>query len=256
MRPEQKLIRLVKKQKVDAAERQRRVQLIADQMLTSSPCIQEANFSRIHPDDLRLLYDLYDDLYFDGLVRQTFDQSRISFRVSPRMTSAGGKTSRWGNPARTRDLRYEIAVSSTLLFQSFQNPDQTISVTGLECENRLQALLRVMEHELVHLVEMLLWTDSNCALHRFQDIASNQFGHTKHTHNLLTPREQARREYGVQAGRRVRFDFEGRLLEGVVNRVTKRATVLVQDPAGVRYSDGNHYLKYYVPVQQLEVVDG
>ena len=256
MRPDQKLIQIVKRQKVDPAERQRRVELIADQMLTSSPCVQEANFTRIHPDDLQLLYELYDDLYFDGLIRKTFDQNRISFRVSPRMTSAGGKTSRWGHPLRTRDLRYEIAVSSTLLFQSFRDPEQTITVTGLECDNRLQALLRVMEHELVHLVEMLLWTDSNCSLHRFQDIASNQFGHTKHTHNLLTPKENARREFGVQTGRRVRFDFEGRKLEGIVNRVTKRATVLVQDPSGVRYSDGKHYQKYYIPVQQLEVVDG
>jgi hypothetical protein len=37
-----------------------------------------------------------------------------------------------------------------------------------------------------------------------------------------------------------------------VNRVTKRATVLVEDARGVRYSDGRRYAKFYVPVGMLE----
>jgi hypothetical protein len=52
----------------------------------------------------------------------------------------------------------------------------------------------------------------------------------------------------------VRFRIDGRELEGIVNRVTKRATVLVRDERGTPYSDGWRYAKYYVPVSQLEVV--
>ena len=46
--------------------------------------------------------------------------------------------------------------------------------------------------------------------------------------------------------------MEGSRYVGVVNRVTKRATVLVEDSRGVRYSDGRCYAKFYVPVGMLE----
>ena len=38
---------------------------------------------------------------------------------------------------------------------------------------------------------------------------------------------------------------------GRVNRLTKRATVLVEDPEGERFSDGRSYRRYYVPILQL-----
>jgi len=40
-----------------------------------------------------------------------------------------------------------------------------------------------------------------------------------------------------------------------VNRITKRATVLVEDERGMRYSDGKRYAKFYVPVASLELVE-
>ena len=52
------------------------------------------------------------------------------------------------------------------------------------------------------------------------------------------------------------FSFEGERLTGIVNRITRRATVLVPHPQGVRYSDGGHYRKYYIPLGQLEKLDG
>ena len=52
----------------------------------------------------------------------------------------------------------------------------------------------------------------------------------------------------------VRFRFEGVERTGIVNRISKRATVLVEDPEGQRYSNGKHYIKFYVPVQLLEAV--
>jgi hypothetical protein len=52
----------------------------------------------------------------------------------------------------------------------------------------------------------------------------------------------------------VTFAFEGKWLTGRVNRVTKRVTVLVQDPEGPLYSDGFRYKKYYVHIARLELV--
>jgi len=251
----QQLGEILRRVSVSDQDRQHRLFAITEQILTSSPQLQSADFTKLNPDDLQLIYELYDDQFFGGLIQRSFDQQRMSFRVSSRMTRAGGKTTRWGDPRRPEQLKYEIAISSTLLFQSFQDPERPVTVTGIECVNRLEGLLRVMEHELIHLAEMLVWSDSNCALHRFQGIAQRQFGHLQHTHNLLTPRELALREYNIRAGSHVAFVLDGRRYEGIVNRITRRATVLVPDASGEPFSDGRRYLRFYVPIAQLESLD-
>lgn len=252
MVPQQQLGEILRRCVVPPQDRQRKLFAITEQVLTSSPRLQSPGFSKLHADDLQLIYELYDDQFFGGLIQKCFDQRRMSFRVSSRMVRAGGKTTRWGDPRNPAALKFEIAISSTLLFQSFQDTERPVTVTGIECVNRLEGLLRVMEHEMVHLMEMLVWSDSNCALHRFQDIALRQFGHLQHTHDLLTPGELAAREYNIRAGSHVAFVLDGRRFTGIVNRITKRATVLVPDPAGERFSDGRRYTRFYVPVSQLE----
>jgi hypothetical protein len=112
-----------------------------------------------------------------------------------------------------------------------------------------------MEHEIVHLIEMLLWGKSSCSQPRFQAITWRFFGHTQNKHNLITPKEKALVKFGIRPGVKVRFRFDGIEHTGVVNRVSKRATVLVEDHKGRRYTDGKHYNKFYVPVQMLEAVE-
>ncbi len=147
-------------------------------------------------------------------------------------------------------------MSTTLLFQCFGGDDHgPISVTGRPCGDRLEALQRMMEHELVHLVELLMWSGSSCRGRRFQSIAERHFGHRAHTHELITAAERAHARFGVRPGARVRFQLEGVEHEGIVNRVTRRATVLVPDRSGRRFSDGRRYATYYTPVDTLEVIE-
>lgn len=249
---QKKLDQLLRHGTTTAGERRLRNQSIADSVFATSPYLTDPNFTRFHADDVQLLYELYDEYYFEGTLRSCLNHKQITFRLSPRMTRAGGKTTRWGDRLHRTPARYEIAISSTLLFESFQDPERGITVTGLECDNRLDALMRIMEHEIVHLTELLVWTDSNCSLGRFQDIANRTFGHLDHRHDLITPSEVAVTQFGIRPGVKVRFDYGGNMIEGVVNRITKRATVLVVDANGVRYSDGKRYIKYYIPVQDLE----
>ena len=140
-----------------------------------------------------------------------------------------------------------------MLFDGFGKMHRRITVCGLDCENRLEALQRIFEHEVVHLAEQLCWENSDCAATRFQDIAKRFFLHRAHTHNLVTRRERAALS-GIGLGSRVAFLFEGRRLTGRVNRITKRATVLVEDTEGQKYSDGLRYKTYYVPIVHLELV--
>lgn len=226
-----------------------RFQRIRQAVLNQSRHIRTANFTTIHTDDLQFLLKTYDEGFFSGLINQAMAETPIRFRLSTRMTSAGGKTARFRN--RSGDVSYEIAIAGGLLFQGFGEQDRGIRVCGLECESRLDALMHIFEHELVHLIEFLCWGVSDCSGSRFQNIATRHFMHRTHTHELITWKERALNS-GIRRGARVAFDFEGRRLHGRVSRITKRATVLVEDPQGLPYSDGRRYRTYYVPIRLLE----
>ncbi len=155
--------------------------------------------------------------------------------------------------SRTVSPHYEIVLSATLLFQTFGDVDRPVRVTGLLCTNRLQAMQRILEHEMIHLIEMLVWEDSCCAAARFQSIAGRYFGHTEHKHNLITQQERAKEKFNVRVGSHVEFTLDGVHYRGFVNRITRRATVLVIDPQGQLYGDGKRYRKFYVPLSHLQL---
>src|SRR5262249_51456206 len=154
-----------------------------------------------------------------------------------------------GQPAP--EVRYEITLSTSLLYQTFKDVERTVRVNGLVCADRLEAAQRVFEHELIHLAEMLVWGRSSCAAEPFRALAWGGFGHTGTQHDLVTQQERARARFDVRVGDRVAFTFEGAPYTGVVNRITRRATVLVEDARGQAYSDGKRYLKFYIPLTML-----
>lgn len=244
-------------------QRQRR---IFDEVLQLSRWMDGPNFKRIDSDDLRRMVMLYDREFFAGQLLPLVGRERLRFGISSRMTRVAGKlvthyhdrTSRRpltaGAAGRQDTRRFEMVLSSTLLFQAFADVDRPITVTGLRCHNRLEAMQRVCEHELVHLLEMFLWNDSSCSQSRFQNIAGRYFGHTEHRHDLITQSERAARNFDIRVGSIVQFTHEGKTIRGCVNRITRRATVLVEDRRGQRFSDGRHYLRFYVPLEQLRRV--
>ena len=248
---------LIESEQLSASEITSKTEEIYQTVLRESACVVTGNFRSIHPDDLSRLFELYDESFFAGACRRLLEDSSIEFRLSKRMTSSAGKASRMARRGQDGELmryEYEIAVSTTLLFQTFLDEERPITMSGIRCRDRLEALQRVLEHEIVHLIEVLVWGDSSCSAHRFQAIANRFFGHTEHRHQLITPTERAFTQFGIKAGDRVSFRLDGRRYVGLVNRITKRATVLVEDRAGRRYSDGKRYTKYYVPITMLKSV--
>ncbi|WP_254510324.1 hypothetical protein [Anatilimnocola floriformis] len=222
--------------------------------LQQSKWLDGANFTRIHPDDLAFLFAEYDAAYFGGRIKKALGKTPLQFSLSSRMTSAGGKTYTTTN-RKTRERRYEIGISTAILYGCFQDDHRPMTACGLACRDRLDALQRIMEHEIVHLIEQIAWAESSCSQPRFQSITGRFFGHTQHKHDLITPRERARVKFGIQAGSKVRFRFDGVERVGIVNRVSKRVTVLVEDPNGQRYTNGKFYSKYYIPVQMLQAAE-
>jgi hypothetical protein len=245
-----------------AAEIQARGARIHAELLQVSQMMDGPNFGAISIHDLERLFQSYDSEFFRGHLRETLGECPLRFRLSRRLTSAAGQMTRrtrppkqFKSPTKAERFEFEISVSTTILFQSFTEPFATTKASGILCQNRLEALQRVFEHELVHLAEMLVWSESRCAGPRFQSIARRLFGHREHTHQLVTAREHALTKFGFRIGDWVTFDFEGQRHVGQVNRVTRRATILVEDSRGKRYSDGKRYRKFYIPLQLLERFD-
>jgi hypothetical protein len=59
-------------------------------------------------------------------------------------------------------------------------------------------------------------------------------------------------KFDLRVGDAVTFTFDGRSLRGMLNRVNRRATVLVESPTGVRYTNGKRYDKFYIPLGMLK----
>ncbi|QDV84444.1 hypothetical protein [Planctomycetes bacterium TBK1r] len=239
-----------------ASQRDQWRRQIYEQMLLTSRCIDGPNFQKVSPEDVSRMIRLYDDRFFDGQILSAASAEGISFQLSSRMTSVGGKlVTQYPEGNYDGRRQFELVLSSTLLFQTFEDVSRPIEVAGCVCHDRLEAMQRIAEHEFVHLIEMLIWNDGNCSEARYQSIAHRYFGHTDYQHNLITQRERAAVRFNIRVGDDVVFHHEGHRMQGRINRITRRATVLVPNPAGQKFSDGKRYSRYYVPLERLRRVE-
>lgn len=241
-------VRTIPRDEIDRLQRD-----IHEQTLMLSRTIDRPNFSRVGRDDLVRMIHMYDDRFFAGKILPVAMAEGLSFGLSSRMTRVAGKLVTHYPEGKHDGIRkFELVLSSSLLFQTFEDLDRSVEVTGRQCRDRLEAMQRVAEHEFVHLIEMLIWNDGNCSQARFQSIAHRYFAHTDYRHDLITQRERAAKKFNVRVGDRVRFPHDGQYLTGRVNRITRRATVLVPSPHGEPFSDGSRYLRFYVPLEKLQ----
>jgi len=235
---------------------------IYSKLIDNSDDIKEGNFARLSVKDLEFLFDQYDREFFTGQLRKVLESEKhteLLFTLSKRMTNAGGKTKFFKKTIKmdqvTREeVIYEISIAISLLFQTFLDVKRTIIVNGIVCSDRLEALQRIFEHELIHLLEFLVWNKSSCYETNFKNLVKQIFAHTETTHQLITQPERALKKYGIKIGDKVEFVFKNTLYIGIVNRITKRATILVENSNGRLYSDKKRYLKFYIPLSKLKKV--
>ncbi|MEQ1904703.1 MAG: hypothetical protein ABL888_10990, partial [Pirellulaceae bacterium] len=226
--------------------------LVAKFVVENSGRFQDGWFSSLRTDDLEIMFTAIDKFFLDGWCQQAINSGGhlLDFRLGKRMTHCGGKTTTRIQPRTRHQKQIEIAISPRLLHESFETQSEAY-VTGVVCHSPLDAFARIMEHEMLHLLEMVLWNDSSCAKKRFKGIANGMFGHRESTHRLLTPSQIAQKRHQITIGSQVIFKFREQTLTGVVNRIDRRATVLVPNPNGLRFTDGKRYNKFYVPVTAL-----
>jgi len=223
---------------------------IYSQIINQSKIIDKGNFARLETSDLKLLFSLYDQHFFQGFFLDNY-KDKIFFRLSKRMTSAGGKTQRSMDSGK-----FILSLSTFLIFKTFNDIKREIKINGIICNDRLEASMRIFEHEIIHVIEHILYDTSSCSKASFKRLSNNIFGHTEVTHRLITQNEIAAKTFDLHVGDFASFDYEGQIYTGVINRITKRATVMVKDSKGdYRDSKGNQYIKFYIPISQLKKIE-
>ncbi|NLW92753.1 MAG: hypothetical protein GXY34_14290 [Syntrophomonadaceae bacterium] len=233
----------------DGAEVSEKRRQIREAVIQRSANVKSFDIKKISGEDLELLYELYDSLFFQDWFRNNY-RGTLEFSFSRRMTKSAGITSfpRNIDPSRPSNVVVKVKISTDFILR-YGSAEGERSVAGIGTESSLEALQLIFEHEMVHVIEFIHFQRSSCKGKRFKTIASNLFSHTESYHRLPTNQEIARQQLGIIPGDRISFRFEGKQLEGIVHRINKRATVMVPDQHGA-FADkkGNRYAKYYVPL--------
>lgn len=226
---------------------------ISKELKNLSNNIKSDTIKRISPADIRLLFDLYDSVFFNNYFREEY-KGTFKFSLSRRMTKSAGLTLCPKNigSIKPEEVVIEFRIGIDLFFQ-YEILDRLKVVCGYETNNALESIQLVLEHEICHAIEFIFFHKSSCKGNRFKTIAKNIFGHTSSYHQLPTNRELAREKYGLNLGNKVDFNFKGKNISGIIYGINKRATIMVKDKKG-QYTDkqGNRYAKYYIPLNELK----
>jgi hypothetical protein len=225
-------------------EIKRRTSTIHAAAIGKAENISCANFNKIGDIDIRYIFRLYDRFFFGDFFTANY-RGQLSFYLSGRMTRAAGKFV-WRKRSQTQT--FEIGIATAMLFDNFTTPQDTKDLSGFLCTNRLEALQRVIEHEIVHFLEYLGFGETDCSKERFKTICKAIFGHTKSVHALDTPRKIAANKYDLRVGSSVFFFMEGHKYEGRIQRIGRRATVIATKKDGVDISR----IKCYAPFHMLK----
>lgn len=236
--------------KVDEKTVARKRGEIYSRTIEMSPGIKSGRIISISPSDLKLIFDLYDEIFFNNWFKNKC-RNRIEFALSKRMTRSAGMVKCSVNK-RTDEKNFILQIGVNFFF-NYDELESEKNVCGIKTKDSLEGLLLVFEHEICHIIEFINYGKSSCRGRRYKIIAGNLFGHVSSYHQLPTCKQIAGEKYGIAVGDAVVFHHEGRHKTGFVNAINKRATVMVRNDEG-QYVDSekNRYVKFYVPLNILE----
>ncbi len=230
-------------------EIEKRRQRIAEYLQQSSQNIKGSKINQISAADIRLLFELYDNIFLKGWFKYNY-RGKLKFSLSKRMTRSAGLTLCPKNIGKIKEeeLAIEIRMGVDLFFK-YDLLEGSKEACGVKTDSSLAALQVVLEHELCHAIEFICLHKSSCKGKLFKAMAHSIFGHSQSYHSLPTQRQIAKVNLGLSIGDTIVFEAEGKMIKGIINNINKRATVMVRDTKGdYRDSKGIRYSKYYVPL--------
>lgn len=226
--------------------------LIKKNLFEKSANINEENFNKISENDLYILYQLYDEIFLNNWFKENF-KGKIIFKLSKQLTKAAGNTRTKKNISEIdpKDIEFEVKMSLNHLI-NFNKIDRAKFVGGIRAKSVLDSLMLVFEHELCHVIEFLVCFKSSCKKKPFKDLIYNLFGQSESTHKLISNNEVNLSKYELKLGDKVKFLYNNKYINGFIQKINKRATVMCPDKMG-NYIDktGGRYKKYYVPLGNL-----
>lgn len=226
---------------------------IREQFFTFSNNIKNGNIEVITEKDLKILFGLYGTIFLEDYFKDYFKGS-IKFSLSHQMTKSAGitKTPRDIAFISPEKQQFEIKISLDFLFDFYKSTREK-SVGGIIANDPLDALMLVLEHEICHVIEFHIFKFSSCKKQQFKTIINNIFGHKESYHKLTTNSELIYKDFGLKQNDKVSFDYEGKILKGIIYRINKRATVMVEDKKGTYKNQfGKSFSKFYVPINSLK----
>ncbi|MBZ9688429.1 hypothetical protein G9F72_019035 [Clostridium estertheticum] len=225
---------------------------VRNKFMSESENVNTGNIQCMSNQDIKILFHLYDEVFFNYYFRDNFKES-ITFSLSTRMTTAAGKTiySRKIKLLQETEKTYEIRMGIKFFFQYYK-VDRDKIVSGINTADSLEAFQVVFEHELCHLIEFHLYSESSCKKRRFKTMVNNIFAHTDVYHQLPSQKEIISLDYGFKIGQKVSFTRENKKYNGFIYKINKRATIMVKDNKGTyKDGEGTTYSKWYVSFGQL-----
>lgn len=156
--------------------------ILKDKFKVKSLNINNNYFNNIVPLDLKILFRLYDEVFFKNFCAN--NNISPNFSVSKKLSKVAGKTIYM--KIKDGDVlkeEYEIRIGLRF-FLDFKENNADSKVCGVKVNDSLEALLYVFEHELCHLLEFYTYKSSNCKRKRFQEISRNIFNHKGIYHEL------------------------------------------------------------------------
>ncbi len=220
---------------------------VKGRLFQESANIKSESFGKISEEDLYLLFELYDEIFLCRWFRQKF-RGKIKFKLSRQLTRSAGNTRTRKNISaiKPEEVEFEVKISLNHLM-NFNKAERIKYVGGIEAANVLDSLMLVFEHEICHVIEFLVRHKSSCSKKPFMELINNIFGHTEHTHKLVGAGEANISEYGLKPGDSVKFTYGSSTMEGFIQKMNRKATVMCPDKHG-NYIDksGRRYVKFYV----------
>lgn len=210
------------------------------------------DISTFKKKDLKYLFYCYDRVFFHHYFSNSF-KGKLRFSFSTRMIRNAGMIYYPKDLHHLEERQIDIEIRmATQVFLNYYKISKDKKVNGIKTRDVFEAFLLVFEHEICHLLEILFFQKTSCKGKVFKNLAYNIFGHLEVYHDLPMNTEVALEKYGFQVGDLVNFEYRGEVFSGFVNRITKRATVLVPDPDGDYVVRGMRCFKWYVPIEILK----
>lgn len=141
-------------------------------------------FQLVTPNLIAMLISEYDNLFFSGIINRKLEENDLGILAiaSKSLTKTAGTASR-----KKKDLI--VKISATIMNNiTKDNAENLFGNKDESVKTRLNALMEIVEHELIHILQMLDKNFNCLANHHgewFKKYSKQIFFHTKCTHMLI-----------------------------------------------------------------------